>query len=259
MASSTPTAPIAQICENGVVKQASTLKLDSSDKLFFAPTDRNKDVILDQLRPLLAQSQYVLEVGSGSGQHIFHFSKAFPKVIFQPTEYDTALFASIEAYTADLDPSHRDQVRKPLELDTTKPQHWQNILQVGGQELQLADDAQLGKKNEGGVYDLVIAINIFHITSWDVGSSIIRGAGLTLRTGGYFVTYGAFKKDGKFSSESNEQFDQALRSRDPSWGVRDIEALQEAAEKESHLRLVKIENMPSNNYLLVFQKLALEQ
>ncbi|KAF9922913.1 hypothetical protein FBU30_006967 [Linnemannia zychae] len=239
---STAPATTAQVFDNGVIKQASELK--TGDKAFFAPTDRNKDIILDSLRPLLDESKLVLEVASGSGQHVFHFSSAYPEVTFQPTEYDVSLFSSINAYTADLPSNNR--VKAPLELDATKPEHWDAILNASSEQ---------GRTG----YDLVITTNVFHITPWTVAQGVVRGSGDVLRPGGHFVLYGAFKRNGKFSTESNAQFDQTLRGRDPSWGVRDIEEIQKVAENEAHLRLVEIRDMPSNNYLLIFQKTTLEE
>jgi hypothetical protein len=111
-------------------------------------------------------------------------------VVFQPTEYDTSLFASIEAYTADLQANgYNVHIKKPLELDATDAAHWDEIERAGGE----------------GKYDLVLTTNIFHITPWIVGQSIVRGAGRVLRSGGFFMLYGAFKRDGKFNAESNAQ------------------------------------------------------
>ncbi|KAF9901667.1 hypothetical protein EC991_005799 [Linnemannia zychae] len=231
------TATTAQVFDNGVIKSASELK--TGDKVFLPPTDRNKDVILDALRPFLNNSKLVLEVASGSGQHVYHFSNAYPKVIFQPTEYDVSLFSSIDAYTADLPANNR--VNAPLELDATKPGHWNAVAQYSAG------------------YDLVITTNVFHITPWTVTTGVVRGAGQILKPGGYFVFYGAFKKGGKFNSESNVQFDQTLRSRNPLWGVRDIDEIRKVAENETQLRLVEIRDMPSNNYFVVFQKIFLEE
>ncbi|KAF9566610.1 hypothetical protein EC968_003701 [Mortierella alpina] len=240
----------AQFCNNGQSIQGAS-ELSNGDKVFLAPTDRNKDVILDALRPLLETSQYVVEIGSGSGQHVYHFANQYPKVVFQPTEYDVSLFKSIKAYTDDLPAGHH--VREPLELDTTMPEHWDNILATGIRERQ-------GDVPPEGAYDLAIATNIFHITSWEVGSSLVRGAGRLLKPGGILTCYGSFKRDGKFSTESNAEFDKTLRGRDPSWGVKDIEALQEVAEESAvGLRLEEIRDMPSNNYLLIFKKIRLEQ
>ncbi|KAF9318436.1 hypothetical protein BG003_011260 [Podila horticola] len=239
----------ASIVEGGVVyKQNLSEFVKEDSKVFFAATDRNKEVILDQLRPYLANSVQVLEVGSGSGQHIYHFAKEYP-VVFQPTEYDTSLFSSIEAYTADLQAKgYNAHIKKPLELDATDAAHWDEI-ERAGHDLPEAE----------GKYDLVLTTNVFHITPWIVGQSIVRGAGRVLRSGGFFTLYGAFKRDGKFNTESNAQFDQMLQGRDASWGLREINDIVAVAENEAHLQLREVRDMPSNNYMLIFQKVDLEE
>ncbi|KAF9942495.1 hypothetical protein BGZ67_001477 [Mortierella alpina] len=213
-------------------------------KVFFAAADRNKDVILNQLRPYLDRAQ--LEVGSGSGQHVYHFASAYPEVVFQPTEYDTSLLASISAYSEELNQEHH-RIKAPLELDATNPEHWQRILEVGQQQQQ--------HDSMKGCYDLVLATNVFHISPWIVGQSIVRGAGQMLKPGGTLILYGPFKKDGEFNTESNREFDQTLRGRDPSWGVRDMEEIEAVAKDEARMSLAQIVDMPSNNYMLFFEKL----
>ncbi|KAF9206693.1 hypothetical protein BGZ59_011542 [Podila verticillata] len=216
-------------------------------KVFFAAADRNKDVILEQLTPFLDRARLVLEVASGSGQHIQHFARSYPQVVFQPSEYNIDLLPSIVDYAAELE---EHQIKTPLPLDATNQDHWQKILESG------QDGQPTPRDGSDGPYDLVVTTNVFHISPWIVGQSIVRGAGRVLKPGGFLILYGAFKKDGKFNTESNKQFDETLRDTDPSWGVRDIEAIAEVAENEARLKHVQTINMPSNNYLLVFEKLA---
>ncbi|CAO3571219.1 unnamed protein product [Mortierella alpina] len=247
MSSSTNSTPQ----DSGVITEGgTTFKQNMSEfvqvnrKVFFAAADRNKDLILDQLRPYLDEAHLVLEVGSGSGQHVFHFASAYPKVVFQPTEYDTSLLASISAYSEELNQGHH-RINTPLELDATKPEHWQRILDAG----------QQGKhESMQGCYDLVLVTNVFHISPWIVGQSIVRGAGQMLKPGGRLILYGPFKKDGQFNTKSNREFDQTLRGRDPSWGVRDMEEIETVAKNEAHMLLARIVDMPSNNYMLFFEK-----
>ncbi|KAF9921313.1 hypothetical protein FBU30_008692 [Linnemannia zychae] len=218
-------------------------------KVFFAAADRNKDVILEQLKPILSNAHQ--EVGSGSGQHTHHFSKSFPNVTFQPTEYDTALLASIDAYAADL-VKEGHHIRPALQLDATDPNHWDNILHVG--QTQLQQEQSQGKDTP--FYDLVIVTNVFHISPWIVSQSIIRGAGRVLKSGGRFVVYGPFKRDGTFNTESNREFDKTLRGRDASWGIRDVEEIEAtAAEDDVQLRFDQVVDMPANNYILFFTKI----
>ncbi|KAF9363454.1 hypothetical protein BGX34_004104 [Mortierella sp. NVP85] len=204
-------------------------------KVFFAAAERNKEVILDQLRPTFDKAKMVLEVGSGSGQHVYRFSQDYPNVVFQPTEYDTALLSSIDSYAEELNKDGHN-IQPALELDATKPEHWQRVVQPSG-------------------YDLVITTNVFHISPWIVGRSIVCGAGQVLKSGGSFVAYGPFKRNGTFNTESNREFDQTLRGRDSSWGVRDVEEIEEVAKNEAGMKLGRIVDMPSNNYMLFFEKL----
>ncbi|KAF8926671.1 hypothetical protein BGZ52_005332 [Haplosporangium bisporale] len=234
----------ASIVEGGVVYKNLNEFVKEDGKIFFAATDRNKEAILEQLRPYLANSVQVLEVGSGSGQHIYHFAKEYPNVVFQPTECDTSLFASIEAYMADFRADgHNAQIKAPIELDATNAAHWAQVERAG----------RVGKDK----YDLVLTTNVFHITPWIVGQSIVRGAGRVLQAGGFFVLYGAFKRHGKFNAKSNAQFDQTLRGRDASWGVREINDIVAVAQNEASLQLKEVLDMPSNNYMLIFQKVDL--
>src|SRR6185503_14335479 len=56
---------------------------------------RNRGPILDVLRRHLPASGAVLELASGSGEHITHFAAAFPALVFQPSDPDPQARASI--------------------------------------------------------------------------------------------------------------------------------------------------------------------
>jgi len=141
----------------------------------------------------------VLEVGSGSGQHTQHFSSHYPNVVFQPTEYDVGLLPSIEAYSQDLN-QHGHHIKRPLELDATNAAHWKAVLESG-----LEESAAGSTDGAAGCYDLVMTTNVFHISPWVVGESIVRGAGKVLSPGGHLIIYGPFKKNGQFNTESNRE------------------------------------------------------
>lgn len=79
----------------------------------------------------------------------------------------------------------------------------------------------------------------------------MRGAGRHLRSGGRLITYGPYRVEGAHTAPSNAAFDHSLRQRDPSWGVRDLEAVAAEAEKNG-LRLLERVAMPANNFVLVF-------
>jgi tRNA G46 methylase TrmB len=61
------------------------------------PAERNKGPILDELRRTLPEAGLILEIASGTGQHIAHFAAALPALRWQPTDADPELLASIAA------------------------------------------------------------------------------------------------------------------------------------------------------------------
>ena len=62
---------------------------DSSDA-----AERNKQPILDAIRPWCRPPGLVLEIASGTGQHVVHFARALPALAWQPTEPDEHLLAA---------------------------------------------------------------------------------------------------------------------------------------------------------------------
>lgn len=57
----------------------------------------------------------MLEVASGTGQHVAHFAAALPNLQWQPTDVTDEGFDSIRAYTVQL-----PNVQPPLVLDASK-------------------------------------------------------------------------------------------------------------------------------------------
>ena len=108
-------------------------------------------------------------------------------------------------------------------------------------------------QSRAGSFELVYASNICHISRWEVTLGLLAGAAAALRPGGQLIIYGPFKVGGECTTESNASFDASLRSRDRTWGYRDIGDLQAAAEP-SGLELQARHDMPANNFLLVFIK-----
>ena len=101
--------------------------------------------------------------------------------------------------------------------------------------------------------DVVVNINMIHISPWSATEGLMRGAGAALSSGGLLFMYGPYKIDGKHTAPSNESFDASLRSRDPSWGVRNLPDV--AAEAELHgLHLVEHVAMPANNFSVIYRK-----
>ena len=191
-----------------------------------APAERNKQAILEVLARVLPASGLVLEIGSGTGQHVAHFAKALPALTFQPSEVDAARHASIAAWIA-----HESlaNVRPPIAFEVT----------------QLPWPVRAA--------DAIVCINVIHISPWEATLALMRGAGEVLRPGGVLVTYGPYLREGRHTAPSNEAFDAWLKERDPRFGVRDMGEVA-AAAKAAGLAMEEAVPMPANNFVLVFRR-----
>ena len=92
----------------------------TNELLTSAAAERNKDPILTVLESVLPASGSVLEVASGTGQHICFFAGALPGIRWQPTEPDGA---SREAIVIRLREAGLGNVAQPIALDVEEP-HW---------------------------------------------------------------------------------------------------------------------------------------
>jgi len=193
-------------------------------KLVWPAPERNKEPILEVLRRVLPPTGRVLEIASGTGQHIAYFAEMLPDLTFVPSDFDDANLASIAEYVAE---SRYENLLAPIRLDVCE-------LDYGVGEL-----------------DAMICSNLIHIAPWECALGLVRGAARHLRIGGRLVIYGPFRIAGAHTSESNAEFDRDLRRRDDRWGVRDLEALVTAAN-EVGIELDERVAMPANNQTLVF-------
>jgi uncharacterized protein DUF938 len=130
----------------------------------YAPaTVRNRDFILDVLRDVLPTTGVILEVASGSGEHIVHFASNFPSLVFQPSDPEPGALRSISAWTK---ATNLTNVRAPLFLDAS-----QSIWPIASA-------------------DGIICINMIHISPWDVTVGLIKGAAAILPPGSPLYLYG---------------------------------------------------------------------
>lgn len=190
--------------------------------------ERNREPILTVLRDVLPATGRVLEIASGTGQHAICFAGALPGLDWQPSDADADARASIAAWTAQAGLSN---VRAPLALDVHQSDWGVDTL------------------------DVVVCINMIHISPWSATQALFAGASRRLVDGGVLYLYGPYRRGGAHTASSNEAFDQQLRSRDPSWGVRDMETVVALG---ASVGLVAGEPvaMPANNFSLVFRKQA---
>lgn len=69
-------------------------------RLVSPSAERNKGPVADVLKRVLPDHGLVLEVSSGTGQHIVHFAREMPYLYWQPTERDEDGLKSIAAWRA---------------------------------------------------------------------------------------------------------------------------------------------------------------
>lgn len=194
---------------------------------------RNGPPIVDALRPWLAEATGdVLEIGSGSGQHAALLAHSFPSLTFQPSDPSAAHRASIEAWRAHL---RLETMRPVIDLDV-RDQEWP--LRLEGDEARLR---------------AVFCANVIHIAPWSVAEGLFRGAARRLAPDGLLALYGPFRWHGRHHSEGNQAFDQSLRARDPAWGVRDVDDLDQLATAHGMAR-VDVAAMPADNHILFYSR-----
>ena len=192
-----------------------------------AASERNKAPILEQLRRFLPADSDVLEIASGTGQHVVHFAAALPGTSWQPTDYELDNLIPIATRC---DQSGLRNVHDPLQLD------------VHASVWPVPDH-----------FDALVCINMIHIAPWSATPALFAGAKQVLREDGpkLIVLYGPYREGGLHTSPSNEQFDASLKSRNPSWGVRDLDEVGAEAAAQGFQRIA-LERLPANNLLLVF-------
>ena len=71
------------------------LNTSGDGRLWSPSAERNKQPIADVLLQVLPQSGLVLEIGSGTGEHVVHFARTMPSITWQPSEQDKDCLRSI--------------------------------------------------------------------------------------------------------------------------------------------------------------------
>jgi SAM-dependent methyltransferase len=200
-------------------------KLD--DGRWFTPSaDRNKGPILAVLQRVLPRTGLVLEIASGTGQHVAHFAKALPGLDWQPSDAEPAFRDSIRAWIA---LEKLANARPPVDLD------------VCSLPWPVARA------------DALLCINMLHVAPWAATQALFRGAGEVLADGGVVFLYGPYRRFGRHTAASNEAFDAQLKASDPAWGLRDLEAVVDLAG-QAGLGLADVVDMPANNLSVVLRR-----
>jgi SAM-dependent methyltransferase len=190
--------------------------------------ERNKQPILEVLESRLPRSGTVLEIASGTGQHVVHFARGLPRLVWQPTDPDPDLRAAIAArvHAAAL-----DNLRPPLRLDVLDP-----VWPVS-------------------TADAVLCINMIHISPWAATPGLLVGCARVLGGGAPLILYGPYRRGGSHTAPSNEAFDANLRARNADWGLRDLDDVA-ACAREHGFELREVVTMPANNLTVILERVA---
>lgn len=197
----------------------------------FAPaTLRNRDAILEVLLQVLPPQGTVLEIASGTGEHSIFFAPHILPRKWLSSDPNPLAIASITAWNQHY---AYDNLAAPIVIDVTEPD-WSSSHYLPNQGIQA-----------------IVNINMIHISPWTACLGLMAGAKNLLPVGGILYLYGAFKQNGQHTSPSNAEFDASLRSQNPEWGLRDLEAVITVAANQN-LALLKVQSMPANNLSVFF-------
>jgi SAM-dependent methyltransferase len=190
-------------------------------------TARNRQPILDVLRPRLAAEARVLEVASGAGEHALFLAAALPAVRWQPSDREDDALTSIGAWRA---ASASENLAAPVRLDASDAASW-----------------------PAGPFGAVVCINMVHISPWTATQGLMAGAARVLAPGGRLFLYGPYLEAEIETAASNLAFNESLKARDPAWGLRQLaEVCAEAAA--NGLVFAERIAMPANNLMVVFER-----
>lgn len=196
------------------------------EKPFSQACENNKKPILQVLQKLLIQTQDVLEIGSGSGQHSVYFAEHLPHLYWHTSDQ----FEHHEGILAWHKEANLANLIAPVELTISAKTDWP-------------------KKAYGSVF----TANTVHIMSWSEVQVMFTGVAQLLSSQGLFIQYGPININGTFTSDSNKKFEKWLKLQGEHMGIRDLTELQKLA-KDVDLNLKQQIAMPANNYILVWEK-----
>lgn len=195
-------------------------------KPFSPACERNRIPILKVMQDLITSSDSrLLEIGSGTGQHAVYLAPHFPHMIWVTSDVKENHYG-IQLWLAE---SGAPNIIGP------------GVFKVGEDPFP------------NGHFDVVFTANTFHIMPWYLCEELMDQLGKNLDAGAKVMIYGPFNYNGKYTSDSNREFDESLRQRDPLMGIRDFEEVVRYMEKRA-FGLLKDNEMPANNRLLVFEK-----
>lgn len=200
-------------------------------------TQRNREPIAKVLQGYLNAGSQVLEIAAGTGEHAVYLSKELAAARWWPSDISADALDSIDAWreetgAAALQPAILLDVSRPV-ADTASALSAMGVIPAA--------------------FDAIVCINMIHISPWQATQGLMRTASALLRDGGILYLYGPYKRNGLHTAQSNAGFDADLQSRDPRWGVRDLDDVCAVAITQN-LNLLDVVTMPANNLSVILQK-----
>ena len=187
---------------------------------------RNRDPIADVLADWLPERGTIVEVASGTGEHVVHFARRFPNLLWQPSDMHEDALKSVVAWREE---AALPNILPPIVIDAA----------AASWPIEQAD--------------AVLNINMAHISPWAASLGLLDGAARMLLSGAPLILYGPWLSDEIETAPSNLAFDADLKRRNAEWGLRGVEDFAHAASKRG-FSLVEKRNMPANNLMLLFRR-----
>lgn len=205
---------------------------EGGDGRRYAPsTARNREPIRDVFAAQGLGRGRALEIASGTGEHGAFLTEAFPELVWTYSDIDPSGRVSQEAWRR---AAGHDRLLGPLAIN------------VATDEWEWAGQ---------GEWNLMVCINMIHISPFAATEGLLRGAGRVLKPGGHLFLYGPYARNGEIAP-SNAAFSENLQSRDPAWGVRDLDRDIVPLARQQGLTLKEVVAMPANNFSVLFERQA---
>jgi SAM-dependent methyltransferase len=185
---------------------------------------RNCQAILDVVLPRLPPAGHVLEIASGTGQHVAALAAHRPDLTFQPT---------------DPDPERREAIDQ-------RCRSLRNVSPAGG-----LDACRQGWADEAAV-EAVLIVNLLHLITDSELAILLDEVARALMPGGLLAIYGPFLRCGRPIGDGDRRFHESLRMQDPDVGYKDIAVLEDVLPALG--LTVEVIAMPVNNLMALGRK-----
>jgi hypothetical protein len=213
-------------------------------------TARNSQPLAEVLARELPASGTVLEIASGSGEHAVFMARRFPALDWQPSDRDAEALASVDAWAAE---ARLANLRPAIALDAAAPD-WPNVSADALLCVNMDSDSCESEKSVGyRTFDACVCINMVHISEWEATVGLFRGCSKYMTEAAPVMLYGPYLEDDVETAPSNIEFDKSLKERNPTWGLRDLTAVDEVAGEWGFERTARYE-MPANNLTVVYRR-----